>query len=318
MMVNISIIISLLTFFYLLGKAADLVIYNIRILGEKLGIKIFFLGILLGLFTSLPELAVGLNATIKNISPLAVGNLFGGIIVLFSLVLGVSIVLNRKINASEKLTNFFLIFAYFLLPLFLSLNGYLSSLEGIALIIIYFLLIFYLYWQQKHQSLLAGKIIINKNKLLKNILLVILGLVLVVIISNIIIRFTEALLEYWAVPAFLVGLILFSFGTNLPEIIVTIRSWRRHIKDLSLSNLLGSGMANILILGFLIFLKPVFLQINLIYYSLMFFMVILLLLVVIFYRTGRRLTQKEGMVVLTIYFLFLATQLAFIYLKVID
>src|SRR3989344_2301371 len=257
-MFTISILISLLAFFYLLGKAADLVIYNIRIVGEKLGIKIFFLGILLGFFTSLPEFAVEINATINNISAVSVGNLLGGIVVLFSFILGLSVVLNRNIITNEKkLISLLLVFIYFLLPLFLGFNRYLSSVDGVILISLYLILIYYLYWQQKKDRKSTSNLIIHKDKITRSILLVILGLVLVVVISNIVIRFTSVLLTQWAIPPFLVGLILFSLGTNLPEIMVTVRSWRRNIKDLSLSNLIGSGMANIFILGFLSLIKPI-------------------------------------------------------------
>lgn len=312
-MVTISILISLLTLFYLLGKAADLAIYNVRIIGERLGIKIFFLGVLLGFFTSLPELAVGVNAIINNIPTIAVGNLLGGIVVLFGFILGISIILNRTIIAKEKPTNFLFIFIYFILPLLFGINGNLSSIEGIILIILYLFLLYYLYWQQEHHHFFSDRFIIHKDKIIKNIFLVILGLALVVVISNIVIRFTSTLLNYWAIPPFVIGLILFSLGTNLPEIIVTLRSWQRNIKDLSLSNLIGSGMANILILGFLVFLRPISIKIGMPFYSLMFFMILLFTAVLIFYKTDKRLTRPEGIVLVIIYLFFIISQFSFIF-----
>jgi len=178
------------------------------------------------------------------------------------------------------------------------------------------LLIFYLYWRQKRQNVLNKPIAIHEDGAIKNIFLVLLGLALVVLISNAIIRFTSVLLAQWLIPPFLVGLILFSVGTNLPEIIVTVRSWRNNIKELSLSNLIGSGMANVLILGFLIFLKPIFLHVRLPYYSLMFFMIILSIAFLVFYRTNKTLSKNEGLALLSIYFLFLISQLSFIFLGI--
>src|SRR3989338_1989775 len=117
-MITASIIIALILLFYLLGRAADLTIHHIRLVAERLGIKIFFLGVLLGLFTSLPEIAISINSAIDDVMPIAVGNLLGGIVVLFSLILGLSALLNRKIVATEKIFCFFFIL---FLPAVLSL-----------------------------------------------------------------------------------------------------------------------------------------------------------------------------------------------------
>ncbi len=310
-MATISVLISLSTLFYLLGKSAGLVIDNIRIIAEKLGIRVFFLGLILGIFTSLPELAIGVNAVINNVPSIAVGNLMGEIIVLFSLVLGLGVVLNRKIASSEKINSFILIFIYLLLPLFLGIKGYLGPKQGIVLIIFYFLLIFYLYRHQKHYNFFTGVAVIKNEKLLKNVFLTIVGVALTVVISNVIIRLSEILLNNWRFSPFVIGLIFFSIGTSLPEIAVTLKSWRRNIKELSISNLIGSAIANILVLGFLAFVKPINLEINLSYYALLLFMVLLFSSILFFYRTGWRLVVWEGWALIGIYLLFIFSQFIF-------
>lgn len=308
------IIIFLLSLFYFLGKSADLVIYNVRVIAEKLGIKIFFLGLLLGAFTSLPELAVGINSVINNVSSIAVGNLTGGIIVLFTIILGTGIILNRKVVASEKLTSIILVFIYLILPFFFGLNGYFGLAEGLTLVVLYFLLLIYLYYQQKHHISFGGHVIIKNEKLLKNIFLIILGLVLIVIISNIIIRLTSILLTQWKISSFATGLVLFSLGTNLPEIIVMIRSWHRNIRELSISNLIGSAMANTLILGFLIIIRPMFVTIDASYYILFSFIFVIFTIIAIFYHTDKHLSRIEGWVLVFLYLLFISSELTFILL----
>ena len=159
----------------------------------------------------------------------------------------------------------------------------------------------------------------EKNKLIfLFVLAVIFGLTLILLLSNIIIRLTQVLLSQWTISPFIVGLLLFSLGTNLPEIIVTFRSWRQQIKDLSLSNLLGSGMANPLILGILAFSRPLTITADFSFYLLLFFVLAIFALILVFYRTGRRLTQNEGVVLVVAYILFITSQAILLILSVIN
>lgn len=313
-MLNLGILIGLLTLFYLLGKSADLVISNIRIIAEKLGIKIFFIGLLLGGFTSLPELAVGINTVVDDISSISFGNLTGGLIVLFGLVLGTSVYLNKKIESTEKISSLIVIFAYLLLPLILGLFNLLNIVGGIILSVLYFIIIIFLYHQQKHHFLENFRVNFENGKILKNIFLLILGIVLIVGFSNLIVRLTESILVQWEISPFIIGLIIFSIGTNLPEIVVMIKSYRKKISDLSLSNLIGSGLANVLIVGFLIIIKPLEINITPAYLTLLFFSAITYVLVIIFYKSGKSLDYQEGFILILTYLLFLVLQGYFLFL----
>lgn len=313
-MFNFGILIGLLALFYLLGKSADLVISNIRIIAEKLGIKVFFLGLLLGGFTSLPELAVGINAAVDNIPAISFGNLTGGLVVLFGLIFGVSIFLNKKIVSTEKISSLIIIFSYLTLPLVLGFLNLLNIWGGILLVTLYFFVVIFLYRQQKHHLLKNFKISFENEKILKNIFLLILGIVLIVGFSNIIVKLTESILIKWEVSPFIIGLILFSIGTNLPEIVVMIKSYRKKISDLSLSNLIGSALANILIIGFLIIIKPLALNITPAYLTLIFFSFLIYFLVIIFYRSSRSLDYQEGLMLILTYLLFLVLQGYYLFL----
>ncbi len=310
-MFNVLILFAIVLLFYLLGKSADLVIINIREIGKKLGIKIFFLGLLLGVFTSLPELTIGINALINDLGEVSLGNLLGGLMVLFGLILGISLILNRKIKTDGRIINFLPILIYLLLPLFFGLDGKIGSIDGIILIIAYLAMLYYLYLNNKNSSPIHFELFRN-GKIIKDVFFIISGLILVIIFSNLIIRLTSILLHNFNIPGFLVGLILFSIGTNLPEIIVTVKSWRKNIKELSISNLIGSAMANVLIIGILSTIKIFPVTINFNYFILTFFLAILFLSLLIFYKTKKELSRTEGIVLICIYILFLAGQLGFL------
>jgi len=302
------LVIVLVVSFYFLGKAADLIILNIREIGEKLGIKVFFLGIILGFFTSFPELFLGINAVINDIQEISIGNLFGGVVVLFGLILGVSLILSREVKNNGDITNYIIVSIYVFFPLLMGLDGKLGFIDGIIIILVYIFLLYIFYIRQK--SIYPIEIdIINKNEILKKCFLVILGLILLLIISNLIIKISIFLLSGLQVSVFIIGLVLFSLGTNLPELIVTVRSYQKKVYELSISNLVGSSLSNVMIIGIFSFIKPIYLEINFSYYLLMFFIATLFISFLFFYKTDKLLSRNEGYVLVTIYLLFLVTQI---------
>lgn len=310
-MIHFFILAVLMLSFYLLSKSADLVILNVREIGEKLGIRVLFLGIILGFFTSFPELFLGINATINNIPELSFGNLLGGIIVLFGLILGISLVLNRKIETNGEVADYALVFVYVFFPLLMGMDGKLGFTDGLIIMATYMFLLYTFYIKQKNKN--GTKInITNKNEIIKKCVLVILGLILLLIISNWIIKLSIFLFKELDAPVFLVGLILFSLGTNLPELMVAFRSYKKKIKELSISNLAGSAMANIMMIGAFSFIKPIYVEVNVSYYLLMIFIGVLFVLFIYFYKTDKLLSRNEGYILIAVYFLFLIVQTKFL------
>ncbi len=311
-MQNILLIFPLLFLFYLLGKAADLVIINIRQIGEKLGINIVFLGIILGFLTSLPELFIGINSIADDIPEVSLGNLLGGIMVLFGFVLGISLILNRKIKNNGEIMEYFLALMYILFPLFLGLDGKLGYVDGFILVAAYINLLYILYIKQKNQNHFQINVSSNSNDILKKIFYIIFGIILIIICSELIIKLFLILLNGLNVSIFIIGLILFSIGTNIPELAVSIRSCKRHAGDLSISNLIGSAMSNVVIIGIFSFIKPFRAEVNNSYYILIFFTVAIFAAFLYFYKTGKLLSRKEGFVLLAIYILFVLVQVGFL------
>ncbi|MBI5621530.1 hypothetical protein HY933_01535 [Candidatus Falkowbacteria bacterium] len=290
--------------FVVLGIGADVVVKNIKIIADKLGISVFILGIVLGLLTSLPEIAIGINSLINNVAGLAVGNLLGGIVVLFGLILGASIVLNRTVGTDDHASDLIVTFLYLLLPVILGANGVFGQGEGLLLVVLYLAVVWHLYRSHRRRAVVQVTAV-RQDTVSQELLWVIFGIVAVALSSNLIIRLTSGILQVIHVSPFLIGVLVFSLGTNLPELIVTITSWRRRLLDLSLSNLLGSAMANILALGLLSMIRPIALPATLVYWTLGGFMLLTLFLVVVFYHTGREFSRAEGIALLLMYFFFL-------------
>jgi cation:H+ antiporter len=314
MTVNIIASLSLIILFLILSKSADLIVLNLKKIGKKLGIKIFFLGIMLGIITSLPELAIGINSIIKGVPDISFGHLMGGNIVLLGLILSISIILNRKIKTNESSRPFLFTLIYLFLPLIFGLTGQLNIFSGLFLIVGYFVLMNYLYKDNKKKEWIVINIV-SQDKTSKNLFYIMIGLLGVMISSELIVRTTLFILEDFNVSPFIVGLLFYSIGTNLPELTIALRSFKRKVEELSFSNLIGATMAHILILGVFSFIRPINMEINTSYYYLTIFSLIFFIVLYIFYRSDRLLSRKEGYALLFLYFVFVFGQIYLQFIK---
>ncbi len=305
---EILAILFLILLFFLLSKSADLIVLNLRKTGEKLGIKIFILGIILGIMTSTPEMAIGINSTLMNVPDMSFGNLVGGTIVLLALILGISLILNRKIKTEENSWPFLATLIVLFMPLILAFKGRLNEIDGIIMIISYILIVYFLY--KKNKSINWPKIeIVNSKEIIKHIFWILIGIVLLTIISDLIVKTTMFVLRNHNISPFIIGLLFYSIGTNLPELIIAIRSFKRKVEELSFSNLIGSAISNVLMLGFLSFIKPIDINIDIAYFFLIIFNISLFILIYIFYRTDQLLSRREGFVLLMMYLVFIGGQI---------
>lgn len=294
----------LLVLFAALGVAANFVVKNIKYIATVLKIKLFAFGILLGLITTLPELSVGINATIGGVSSLSVGNLLSGSMVIFGLILGASVFLNGSVPTDGRLAILIPQALVILSPIPLGLDGRYGPWDGVAMVALYFGLVYYLY-RAHHTFDLAHPEIINRREITKAFFLAIAGVVFVLLASHWIVVITTDLLQHVNVSRLLIGVLVFAIGTNLPEITITIVSWRKKASDLSLSHLISSAFTNVLVLGVLATLRPITFGVGSVFWTVAIFLSVIMIMFVIFHTSGRRIGRREGLALLAVYALFL-------------
>ncbi|MBI4457951.1 sodium:calcium antiporter [Candidatus Uhrbacteria bacterium] len=292
---NSIIILGLL--FYGLSRSADIVVVRVRGLGERLGFSPMLLGVPLGILTSMPEIAIAINAAKENIIGVSLGNLLGGIPVLMGFILGASAIANRRISTSDGRAEAPYLAAYLFLPVLLGLDGVIGAIDGLLLIALYLVYLGWLY-VRNGSAHAQHRTVLQRGRAKRQMLIAIASVIAVVLFSNMIVDVTRNLLRDLAVPAFFVGLLLFSVGTNLPEISVAFRSWRRGTAELSLGHLFGSTAANPLIIGIIGFLRPSPMPTGPAYFAFTILLAGLLATMVVFVRSGRRLTAREGVFLL--------------------
>ncbi|MFA5000261.1 MAG: hypothetical protein WC545_02805 [Patescibacteria group bacterium] len=297
-------LLLLLVLFVLLGLSAELVVRKISYLAGEIKMRMFAFGILLGIITTLPELAVGINTMLNGAGGLSVGNILGGVIVILGLVLGCSLLLNRKIATDGNLKLLIPQIAIIFVPIFFGFDGRFSQWEGLVMVALYLSLVFYLYRANRTFSG-EGVSLIEKNKVAKAVFLSLGGIIAVLLLSNWIVDVTLILLNGWNISKLAIGVLIFSIGTNLPEISIAAISWRKKVSELSLSHLLSSSFTNILILGLLATIRPINFVANGTFVVLAVFLGLTLTLFGIFHHSGKKLSRAEGGIMVLCYLLFL-------------
>lgn len=78
-------------------------------------------------------------------------------------------------------------------------------------------------------------------------LLLLIGLVVLIVAGDIMVRGAAALARHWGVPALIVGLTIVAFGTSAPEMVVGVQAALAGEGNLAAGNVVGSNIANVLL-----------------------------------------------------------------------
>jgi cation:H+ antiporter len=299
-----------------LYKASDWTITNSVKVADVSGFGKTTIGFILVAFsTSLPELCVSIFSVIGQESiGVAIGNVLGSNIVNICLILGVCFFImalkssnNLKFLPSmargEIRSLYFGLFIASVIPLTLLYIGYASQLIGIILLAIF---VYYVYQLSKIRNVKEeGALGGERQKLSKFTFLIFLGAAGVIVSSYFIVDSASYIAEeVLRVPAVVVGATIVAFGTSLPELATSINSVQRGHLDLALGSIIGSCFINITcILG--VTLTASTLRVNMSAFSNLVMFSILTNLFLWYFLSNEKVSWREGVVLLFMYFVFL-------------
>ncbi|MEM3341634.1 MAG: calcium/sodium antiporter [Thermoplasmata archaeon] len=107
--------------------------------------------------------------------------------------------------------------------------------------------------------------------------------------------------ESLEIPSVIIGITMIAVGTSLPELSVSIAAARKNAGDIVIGNVMGSNIANILlILGVSGLLRPVGVD-NVILYVALPMMILITVAMLLFTWTGWRIVRSEGILFFVIY-----------------
>lgn len=291
----------------LITKGADWFTESAVSISQKSGIPKMIIGATIVSFaTTAPEFAVSAYAAYLGHTGLTVGNAVGSAICNAGLILGGVIVLRSiPVEDSSFLKRGAFMIVSALLLIVVSIDGMLTPVDGILLLIVF---VAFLYYNYRLQSMLFGtNEEVNEelgevsDSISKDVVFFVLGAALVVGGSRILIDSGTDIAMWLGVPEMIIGLTLVAFGTSLPELITAISATRKGHNDLAVGNILGANTMDIaLILGASSLISELPIQDQSLYYDFPA-MLLIMGMIVFFGLTGRKLARWEGAIILATY-----------------
>ena len=303
----------ILVFSIALAKSTDLVIANIVKLARRLAVPEFTVGFfILGFATSLPEIFVAVNAVMEKTPQLSLGNLLGAILVLLTLIISLPAVLSGGVEIRKVLSSKDIVLSSFViaLPAFFSLDGNLTRLDGAILLFSYLIYVYVLNEDKSFLEKIKSAARKNKGNLFKVMALTSLGVLGIFIFSRFIVEISLDVAQTFFVPPLLVGVLFLSLGTNLPELSLAVKTVISKHKIVGIGDFLGSAAVNTFVVALLCLIYPFKVDDLAGVRKASLFVIAAVILLAIFMRTKRQLTRKEGIMLLSLYAVFLLVEIS--------
>jgi cation:H+ antiporter len=292
---------------WLVGGAAGL--------ARQLGIPALVIGLTIVAFgTSAPELVVSVRAAIDARSDIVLGNVVGSNIVNIALILGIAALvrpLNIRIRSIRAETPV-MIGAVIALVLF-SIDAGIGRIEGVLLLIALVLFIFYSYRTERSES--AGLEAELREEMFrpagtsgtvrKNTVLIMVGMVGLALGAHLFVESSVSFAHYFGVSEKFIGLTIVAAGTSLPELATSVVAAMRGEADISVGNIVGSNIFNILaILGLSAIVSPITVSGGISSAGYLWdytFLLAVSVFVWLVMRSGMKITRTEGVLLIGSY-----------------
>ena len=305
----IGIIVGLL----LLIKGGDWLLDAAVGMSLKLDIPKIVIGMTVVSFaTSAPELIVSIKSAIKGYPDLSLGNVVGSNIANLAFVLGIVLVISPiKVAKSFYKTDWpMMLLATVLLYFLLKNDGELNQFEGgVLLLLLILFLVYLLFFQEK--AIIEDQIeqLENEMKLGKLVLLLISGGFCLWLGSEVLIKSAVSLAVAMGVSERIISITFVSIGTSIPELSASIIAIINKEKAISIGNLIGSNIFNILaVMGVTALISPIRIIDQALLNEDFIWMigVTIIILPLVFFPNRMSLGRMEGVILLALYSIFIA------------
>ena len=306
--INIALIsVGLLMLYF----GAEWLIRGSVTIANKMRISQLVIGLTIVAFgTSTPELSVSVSSAVQGISDIALGNVVGSNIANIGLILGIAAII-RPIAVSKRVIRkeVPIMIGVTVLLVVISFDGAISVEEGIILAIGIIVFTTFSYKTSKKETgdivnISAGLDLAKKHVVSKSIALIGIGLALLTFGSFLTVESAVSIAKNIGISERVIGLTLVAVGTSLPELVTSVVAARRGHADLSIGNIVGSNIFNILaIVGVSATIAGISVADSMFfdYYIMIAFSLVLIPIM----RSGFKISKKEGYALLAGYLAYL-------------
>lgn len=293
-------------------QSSTTVVRRLSRIAKFLQVSEFFLSfVLVAVATSLPDIFVGISAAIHGKPELSFSNIIGANIITLTLAAGLAAIFAKGLLIKGETIRRDTIIASIaaILPVLLLLDRSLSRVDGIILIAFVSWYFAKLIFQRERFT----KIFHNNNgnlfglkQFLIDLAVAVLAMIILVGSAEFIIRSSLEIALGFGIPLHFIGIILVAASITLPEIAFGTRAIMMGHRDMVMGNLIGSIVINSgIALGFTAIIKPIIVDTFAPFLIGIIFTIVVALGFWLFSYSGRKISAREGIVLIAIYALFI-------------
>lgn len=240
--------------FILLVWSADRFVLGASATARNLGVQPLIVGmVVMGFGTSAPEMLVSGVAAWGGNPSLGIGNAIGSNIANIALVLGVTaLVAPMVVNSKILRREFPILFLVMFLALAVMVDGSLSQLDGVLLILSLLLVMGWMVYtainSRDSDSLIDEfeEEMPESMSTSRALIWLLVGLLVLLASSRLLVWGATNIAVAMGVSDLVIGLTIVAVGTSLPELAATVMSALKKEHDIAIGNVIGSNIFNLL------------------------------------------------------------------------
>src|SRR6056300_660787 len=298
----------------LLIKGGDWLLEAAVALSLRINIPKIVIGMTVVSFaTSAPELIVSVKSAMKGYPDLALGNVVGSNIANLALVLGIILVISPiKVTPSFYKVDWpIMMVATLFFYFFLQADASLDQLEGGVLFVLLILFLMYILLFQKKAVVEDQLVEVQENRRSGAAwgLVFFAGGFFLWLGSEVLVSSAVLLAKSLGVSERIISISVVSIGTSIPELSASIIAIINKEKAISIGNLIGSNIFNILaVMGVTALISPIRIIDQALLNEDFIWMigVTIIILPLVFFPNRMSLGRMEGVILLTLYSIFIA------------
>lgn len=308
--------IFLIIGFIMIIKASDYLVDAATSIAVKFNVPKMLIALTIVSFgTCAPEVAISFNSVIAKNGTMAFANVIGSCIVNIFLIIGLAAIIKPikvKNNTIKKEMPILLLittsFAVLMLDSLFNKRtpNVFSRADGIILIILFFMFVAYLIqlFRGRKPSDMKDDIEIKYDNVLIAGTILVLSIFMISLSSDVIVNNAIIIARNLGISEKIITMTAIVIGTSLPEMLLTVTSAKKGEFDMTIGNIIGTNIFNIcIVLGLPVAIYGDILLEN--------FTVIDILVVFlasfdlyIFAKSEKTITNKEGVLMLAIFFVY--------------
>lgn len=297
---------------YALGFAgiwfgAGIAIRAVEKIAHKLRLSSFLVSFLvLGFFTSISEVSVGVNAVLSGEPDIFVGNLIGASIVLFLMVIPLLAIVGHPISINKEVRGRHLILPLVVvaIPVLLSFDGMVSRIDAIIAVTLFALSALLLERRKGFVKNVATYATFKNLSVASEFSKTLAGSLIIYGASWVIVNQTHYFSTMLGLSDFFISLMVIGIGTNLPELSLIVRSLFMKSNQVAFGDYLGSASFNSFLYGILTLWHGKPIMLNNSYAVSLGFLIVGLVLFFIFARSKHSISRLEALGLFTLYIAF--------------